>query len=436
MVRRSYLLICWVLAVASIVAVALALPRVEPPPAVGKHAVRRSSTAKHHSVEEHSSFPAALEVAVPPDAASDVDGIATIIDRFRIGEGADVAKVVHALHVFSQEPSLLDRWELGVSDLEQVLLDQTVAAKWYKDELFIVRTGQGLRFVTGAGGIAHGLVGQPHIDQIAALFGELRLPASTLISVTDGAATIDDVLRESSSNFRLAGEFEWSVLVRARYFPSCRTWTNRFGESYDFDDVCRALIAKPLDRGSCGGTHALYALAAVAQICADAGSLSPAVAKFAGDYLRATGKFLVDHQLPNGSFEPHWYCEIVRQPWHRRMVADAVKQLDAVAWLPSASRDACSGSTLGLGEAQHVLVTGHHLEWMMLLPVDAQPPPIHIRRAAGLLKNALAGASELEIKRNYCPYSHALAVLLALRRSGGYGGRQPMQRRRADPVGL
>ncbi|MGH7194269.1 MAG: hypothetical protein ACREJM_12180, partial [Candidatus Saccharimonadales bacterium] len=348
----------------------------DPPSAVETRSQARATVA----------VPFAIKLVIPPGVSATCDDFDSIVGRFQIRQGADLGKVIHALHAFKQRPALIARTVASepilstFSDLTSVLLDQRRAGEWYQGEFSVIRTRHGLRFITSTGGIRQDRPAQAHVDQIIALFAELGLPRTTPVRVSDGEAAIDDFLSECSANFRLAGEFEWSALARTRYFPTVDLWTNRFGETFSFDETACALVAKPLDRGSCGGTHGLFTLAVIAQINAANGILSREVADLTRDYLCATAKHVAQGQHADGSFGARWYCDIVKQPWRLRMVAKASGRLRAAAWLPPASAQACAGSMSTVDEeVQQVLMTGHHLEWMLLLPSNAQPAPKKIK---------------------------------------------------------
>jgi hypothetical protein len=71
-----------------------------------------------------------------------------------------------------------------------------------------------------------------------------------------------------------------------------------------------------------------------------------------------------------------------------------------------------------------LIVTGHLLEWMMMLPEEMRPPRGVISRGAGWALAALAARQGDPdwVRKNYCPVVHATR---AVRLLGGSGPRPP-----------
>ncbi|MGH7137080.1 MAG: hypothetical protein ACREHD_15170, partial [Pirellulales bacterium] len=193
---------------------------------------------------------------------------------------------------------------------------------------------------------------------------------------------------------------------------------NRFGEAFDFDKVACALVAKPLDQYSCGGTHGLYALAVIAQVDEATACLSGDVRQLVHDYLRALADFVGRSQQSDGSFDTEWYFDAAACSWYEKATAEARAHLSTVGLVaPAEPRSARRGESLAPHErplSQKVLVTGHHLEWLFLRAAYDQPADSTIRAALKFLHASLRRADESEIRANYCPYSHALSVLIRL----------------------
>jgi hypothetical protein len=63
-----------------------------------------------------------------------------------------------------------------------------------------------------------------------------------------------------------------------------------------------------------------------------------------------------------------------------------------------------------------VHVTGHHVDWLLLLPADIRPADSLFDNAARFLLTSLLSASDDDILAYYCPYSHAAHALLLLAR--------------------
>ncbi|HET6881151.1 MAG TPA: hypothetical protein VFI31_13405 [Pirellulales bacterium] len=372
------------------------------------------------TVKAGETSPFRLRFAAPLGEPLEFSDLDFLRHRFALRRGADLAKVVHLLHLCCSNPAApLEAGDRtgSISELSSVLLDQRRAAEWYPGHsFFIIHTAHGLRYVTSTAGVAGDITAQPHVDQVLALFADLNLPATTRLHVMHGDAALEDVLRDCLANFQLSGEFEWSVLGLIRYSPSDHVWENRFGESYTLDDIVRALIAKPLSSASCGGTHTLFTLGAIAQISSLHRGLSREVADLLDRYLCATLNHVIETQLADGSFDPKWYCSVETAAWYQGLVTKVRRELPDRAWLATgAGRAACIEPLSPMVEkTQKVLATGHHLEWIGLLPSREQPSREPIEKAAQFLHDSLISAEDEQIEASFCPYSHALSALVYL----------------------
>src|SRR5207302_3298465 len=108
----------------------------------------------------------------------------------------------------------------------------------------------------GAEGTARDPSMELHRDQTLAAFAELGLPLSFTLQGDGGTGTLRDVLDDSLANFHLGQkELAWTALAYALYLPPVKSWINRYGERFGFDQLVSEMLDRPLDAESCGGTH-------------------------------------------------------------------------------------------------------------------------------------------------------------------------------------
>ena len=101
------------------------------------------------------------------------------------------------------------------------------------------------------------------------------------------------------------------------------------------------------------------------------------------DHLRRT-------QESDGTWPPNWYVARQAAEQHRNLTQDEIDQ--------------------------RVVVTGHHLEWLLRFPAEHPLSDAALARAASWLETQLAAAPQSTLAEQYCPYSHAAHVLQILYR--------------------
>jgi len=85
-----------------------------------------------------------------------------------------------------------------------------------------------------------------------------------------------------------------------------------------------------------------------------------------------------------------------------------------IDWNAPAEARSSETSRVSVDMTSEILVTGHHLEWLMLIPVEIQPPMQEtLRRAARwLLAELLQHSEDAEwVAQWYCPASHAARAI-------------------------
>lgn len=244
------------------------------------------------------------------------------------------------------------------------------------------RTREGVRVATaGLDGVSNRAF-ESHRDQCLAEFAQLGLPLETSIQVDGRGATIRDLLRDSVANFYLfQSEICWTAVAYSFYLPPAISWTDKFGESHSFDDVAGELVRRPLTGASCAGTHRVYALTVLCGVDSEIPILSPEIRQQAEDALHEKVIIAVQNQSEDGSWTLDWASDV--------------------------GTVASNENT----DMTRLLVTGHVMEWMTILPDNLRPSITVLHKARRwLLANFRERATALR-SDEICPYSHAAIAL-------------------------
>jgi hypothetical protein len=167
-------------------------------------------------------------------------------------------------------------------------------------------------------------------------------------------------------------------------------WTNKFGTHYNLADIAEQLLTRPPEKASCAGTHLLYSLTVLIRVDECEPFLPVLVREKIKVHLLKVVRTLVLSQR-DGAWTPAWSTR-------------------------SESRKPSLHESTGGAAWEDVLVTGHQLEWMILLPSDMVPAKECLVRGANFLLRGLESAAPDTLEAFYCPYSHAARVLRLLTR--------------------
>jgi hypothetical protein len=272
-------------------------------------------------------------------------------------------------------------------EIVAVLTDQRLSKSEFGQPIFF-QTRNGIRYRDL--NLQKIPAGENHRDFCLATFAELGLPLSTPITILEQSFSIRDLLQDSVENFDIRQEeLPWTAVAYALYLAPQRQWTNRFGESFDFDELVSTLMEVPLDRASCGGTHLLYALTIVSRVDSSMAYLSDLVRQRVFEYLRKCTMIAANSQHTQG----YWPWD-----WHTKDGSDPDGQ-------SASPRDVCTA---------RLVVTGHLLEWLEMLPVEVQPPAQVYRSAARCMCEMLRNDLRRADFDGFCPRVHALCAIRAL----------------------
>jgi hypothetical protein len=308
-----------------------------------------------------------------------------------LGQGRTSVSVgLHLLRVHRREGKLSDPVFSSGDAILKLLTDQKASTACFGGPA-LIRTRHGLRFPTIPSDQSGSSPGNGekefHRDQCLSAFGELGIPLSFPATVDGGSYELRDVLRDSIANFYMGQrELNWTAMAYILYLPPEKTWVNRYGERFSFDDLAEELFRRPLEQASCAGTHLTFTLTMLER----ADELIPILTDPVRVRLRERLKRDVDAAVRNQQADGHWSLS-----WH----------------VEPARQNADHDSPL-----TRLLATGHLMEWMMYLPASHQLPAETKRRGAQWLLAKLREPAPRETEDNFCPYSHATLVLRAMAR--------------------
>ncbi len=223
--------------------------------------------------------------------------------------------------------------------------------------------------------------GEIHPNQTLAVMAELGLERDRLIQFQKASYTVQDVVHAAVTNFIWEDELEWTTISLALYLPPAGCWVDKYGRVSDFDRLCTTLCSKPLGTGSCFGTHTLYAIATLLAADKQEPVLSPASQSLARQRLAQAIEQLAQVQRADG----HW----------------------PIRWYPTSAGSEALAAVSAEDATYDLVVTGHSLEWLALVPEDIRVNDTMIERALLYVVSCIIEAPPARLQSRYCPYTHA-----------------------------
>jgi hypothetical protein len=275
--------------------------------------------------------------------------------------------------------------------LRELLLDSRAANVYFKGDPIFVVSPWGLQHNTQILSRQEWQSGrQAHAGQLLRELARHGLPLVERLRTNRGDFQIKDLVRDVMANLSLSdAELEWNSIALILYLPPQNSWVSKFGNHNAFSDLAEELMRRTAnrERRPCYGIHCLEALALFLKVDERHHVLSPHCKTSIHDHLSRYAAHLCDTQDSDGSWPAAW-------PPNKATYA---------------SPDSPEPERLNIHDRVHV--TGHHVEWMLLLPVDLLPPDEVFANAAHFLLRALLSAGDKDLLANYCPYSHAACSL-------------------------
>lgn len=335
-------------------------------------------------------FRPGLKLPVAEMSAADRE---TILRRLAPRPDANLSILLHSLHLYGPETRVPERGTGGTARILDLMFDSDRGQRHFGASRALLSTRYGARFPVHEtfflGTNQRGA--EAHPGQSLAILSALGLPTTQPIRLAGGQeSTLQAVFDDLVANFVLDGEIYWDVMPLILYAPPTKAWKNKFGKEFTFDDAARELLSRSLSGSPCAGTHQLTNLVVMLRVDTQTPILSDAVRGEIREYLGLVSRTLTECQRPQGYWDALWYQNM---PGSKPINGRAMVGLN--------------------GE---VLATGHHLEWMLLLPDDLRPPPEVFARGARWLTRVLLEETKDArwVSGNYCPVVHAARSALVL----------------------
>ena len=336
-------------------------------------------------------IPLTLQIQIPPDSTLDVSHLQIALSKMEpFWKHHRASDYLHSLRLwgpacrFPAKSTVPVPEDIAPIDCESMLaffLDQASFAKVYPfAKPYFVHSPHGLVARTGISPST-----TPHSDDFLLLAAELGLSAKTKLHWLDRDVSVEDLIRHRQYWALENTDIDFTVAAFARYVRGDAAWQDRFGRECSLDIYAQQLVQRHLAK-SCYGTHTLYALASLYATDVQAPCLLQATRESVRSRLLKFSHDLTDSQSAAGFWSRHWSPELAD--------ADAMED-EHTEW---------------------VRCTGHHLEWIALLPADLRPGDAVVHRAAQFLLATLRDISPLDLyeSRSFCPLNHAARALVVL----------------------
>jgi hypothetical protein len=144
---------------------------------------------------------------------------------------------------------------------------------------------------------------ETHFGKLTMLMGLTNVPLLTPVTTASGrVGTVADILQDTIMNFGWEQELEFVGCSLAYWIPPERSWTNKFGETFTFDELMERLLDEPLGKGCCGGTHVPYTVVTLLRINEQVPILDAKVQAKAEKWLQHLAEVLEKTQEPDGTW--------------------------------------------------------------------------------------------------------------------------------------
>jgi hypothetical protein len=305
-----------------------------------------------------------------------------LLEKLRLRPEMSASDLLHWLRIFATGPLSNGFLSESRTVLED-LTDSERLGRRFEGENSLVATPFGARYVIANNASNASRSRVAHAQQPLAVFGELGVRLARPLRLQEKSSHILSLLEDCLSNLQLrevrGKDVEWAATASILYLPPQTSWKNRWGETIRLEDLAAYLLDLPLSGCSCCGTHVLASLAILAQAQRTSCVMREAMMDRVTQKLKTFSDTLQRTQHPDGSWASDWSGD--------RATPDTDPRIS-------------------------LLVTGHLLEWQILLPPQLQTSPVSLSRALRYLARVATRAGESDVINAYCPFSHAAKVLL------------------------
>jgi hypothetical protein len=250
----------------------------------------------------------------------------------------------------------VDRHVFSGAEMEQVFMNSEAFSRVFPlDPPLLKLFSDGVVARIGFSNVEGGHIGAlVHQDNLLTAFAELGYPSNTPIIAVPADARVDnskgsfpgvqaalsDLVQGAISYFSPRQELEWTIEALVRYLAPQQEWTNRFGETFTFNDVAGELLRRVPGEGSCIGLHTVYALVCLFRVNMQHRVLADGVAALIERYLQRRSQAL-DADVDSKEYSFH--------------------RLDN-KW-PAAFRNSTEDRSEWM-DANQLTYVSHHLEWI------------------------------------------------------------------------
>lgn len=387
-----------VLAAGAIAALAIAVVAIVPDadrsrrkPAAGDGTARpRAARLRKRGSDAPAKMPIVVRPARSLHVTLNAVDVRRALDKVRLRHPASLSLLLHYAMVFGLDARVPGHPASGGRiTIAALLYDSKVCGNYFQGRPVFVATAEGLANRVRIAPDAHWQIErQAHPGQLLCELAKHGVPLGRKLKTDAGVFYVDDLLRAATASFA-PGEpqIEWTSMALSLYLPPQKTWLDKSGREFSFDDLARELLGRNVAAKelSCAGIHVLEALAVLLRVDERHHIVSDAVRRRVRERLASCAAHLAETQSPDGNWARDWNSP------------RGIRGLEPMA------------ATSPRHERVHV--TGHHAGWMLLLPDDLTPPDSVFERAAAWLLKSLLEWERTDLMNTYCPYSHAAHVI-------------------------
>ena len=314
------------------------------------------------TVEEQSRYLKALEFCSPRNTPTNISTLLHLMMVF--GPTLDVPTIGHEHKT-----------------IKEILFDYRNAQCLRPDfQAPIRRTRYGFRFAENRMLVeSEGWMREAHVGQSLFLLALSGAHLDEEFITSSGIGTVGQLLDDLVATYSQTEEPEWTTAVIALYSRG-PSWVNKFGETFSYSQVVEDLLESGIgDKGSaCLGTHKLFLLALLLQIDSQHSILSVEQKSTIRVEIATAVDLLIKNQQPDGSWGTDWASP------H-------------------------TGKNSGPRQTRHAIwMTGHHLEWLALVPPEARIPQPRLRLAIDFVTDCTMHVTTTEIESEPCYWLHGI----------------------------
>lgn len=362
---------------------------------VGIVTMRRDPRAGSASFLDVPIRSAPLQIAAHDSHSLDVNftDLAAVLDRARPRRQErpmEIQEILHGLRLWGSD--FQSDGCCSSQEMLRILLDThayrvyfhataTAPALLRRKQLAVTTERQGFETRVRGGKTAIGTA--PHFGKFFQVMAEVGLSSRKRVVVDGHDFQLGDGIRVMLADFTLADEVEFAAIASAQWLPPTSEWQNRHGQVLSFNSIAQRLVKQETD-GACSNIHRLYALAVLLRVNSQYHILSD---ECQGEVEGALAKA---SDLLNGSLGPNGL-------WN-------------MAW----ADPSIFGRRLLVTPKDEILVTGHHLEWIALVPERLRPKKELVKLATASLAATLANTDPALLTYCYGPVTHAARALCLL----------------------